>query len=64
MAALRPIAMKWPEDLIARLEACTEKFKRDMPGMSVTRSDVVRILLERGLAAEGFPPAEQKGKKR
>jgi hypothetical protein len=63
MVGTKQVAMRWPIDLLHRLDECAEKFRRQTPGSGTTRSDVVRILLERGLATEGFAPPEPATKK-
>lgn len=45
------VLARLPGDLLARLEAHREKMQRANPGVSLSRSDVVRSLLLAGLAA-------------
>ena len=56
MANTKQVALRLPVDLLDRLDRCALKFRQDIPGSNITRTDVVRILLERGLAKEGYPP--------
>lgn len=45
----RQTATRLPEGLLARLDDFAGRMTRDSPGMTVTRTDVVRMLLVRGL---------------
>lgn len=43
---------RMPPDLVRRLDAVAKRMQVANPGMTVTRADVVRMLLVRGLEAE------------
>jgi len=43
------IVVRLPSSLLERLDAYAERMRRDMPGRSWRRSDVVRMLLARAL---------------
>ncbi len=46
------VAFRLPEELLARIDAEAQRLAAETPGWTPTRTDVVRILLERGLAAK------------
>ncbi len=46
------VAVRLPDTLLARVDHLAERWSRERPGLPVTRSDVVRVLLERGVDAE------------
>lgn len=55
MAKPKPTSMKitpirYPPDLLRRLDRHAERLRREQPGVTITRSDVIRLLLERGLS--------------
>jgi hypothetical protein len=56
----RQVAFRFDPDLLARIERFQEKLARELTGLEVTQANAVRVLLERALAAEGFPPAGSK----
>ncbi len=43
--------IRLPEALRRRLDAYAGRLRREQPGITITRSDVMRLLLERGLDA-------------
>lgn len=54
------LVVRLPASLLERLDAYAEKMRRDMPGPSWKRSDVVRLLLAKALdAAEVKKPARR-----
>lgn len=61
---LAPLGFRLPLSLIERIDAFAESLQ--LPGQRVSRTDAIRILLERGLSAAGFPAAEpgKPGKRR
>lgn len=61
---MTPLGFRLPNQLIARLDAFCEQHAE--PGRLMSRSDAIRVLLEKGLTAEGFPHAGEapKGKAR
>lgn len=54
--AKRQVAFRFPEDLLTRIESYRQKLSADMPGLDVNQATAVRVLIEKALAAEGFPP--------
>lgn len=46
------VAFRLTEGLVARLDACAAELTKAQPGMTITRTDVVRILLSRALDAD------------
>lgn len=51
MADTEQVAFRLPKKLVARLDEYATKLANEQPGMTVTRTDVVRVLLTRGLDA-------------
>ena len=45
------VGVRFPADLLERLERYTERLKRERPGLSVSRADVVRMLVHERLDA-------------
>jgi hypothetical protein len=45
----KQFSFRLPEDLVARVEGCVEKFRAS--GLELTRADVVRLLLKHALDA-------------
>ncbi len=43
------VGVRFPTELLSRLERYTERLKRERPGLSVTRADVVRMLVHERL---------------
>ena len=43
------ITVRFPEDLLERLESYTERLNKERPGLGVTRADVVRVLVHERL---------------
>lgn len=62
---LTPVGFRLPDSLIERIDAWCQRFQQQMPGASMSRSNAIRVLLEKALAAEGFPgeQAQPKGKR-
>lgn len=60
---IQPYGFRLPISLMARVDAFAEKAASHMPGYKVSRTDAIRVLLEKALIAEGFP-AEQKAKRK
>jgi len=56
MADTEQVAFRLPKPLIKKLDAYAERMAKDQPGMNVTRTDVVRILLTRALDAKEAKP--------
>lgn len=56
-----PVGFRLPVQLIERVDTfCAHVAQQS--GFSPSRTDAIRMLLEKALTAEGFPPAETKGK--
>jgi hypothetical protein len=51
---LRQQTLRLAPGLIRRLDAYARRLSERTPGVAFSRTDAVRNLLERGLAAEGF----------
>lgn len=49
--AMQVVPFRLPDQLVRRLDRHAERLRAEQPGMRVTRADVVRVLLERGLDA-------------
>lgn len=60
----RQVAYRFPADLLARIERYREKLAGEVPGIEVTQANAVRVLLEKALAAEGFPAAPTRRRRR
>lgn len=58
---MTPLGFRLPNHLIDRLDVYRERAA--LPGMVLSRSDAIRVLLESALAGEGLP-AEPKPAKR
>ena len=52
MTDLLQLAFRLPTDLVRRLDACVERMVASQPGLTVTRTDAVRVLLIRALDAD------------
>lgn len=50
------VALRLDTDIVEALDALGEKIGRDLPGMIVSRNDVLRRLIVTGLRNEGFDP--------
>ena len=57
---LEPVGFRLPESVIARIAAFAAS--KEEPGQVVSRSNAIRMLLERALTDAGFGPDD--GKKR
>jgi hypothetical protein len=51
---MTPLGFRLPNQLIARIDAFCER-ATGLSGFQPSRSDAIRVLLERGLTIEGFP---------
>lgn len=49
MANESQIALRLPADLLARLDRLAEQWRAERPGMRMTRSDVLRVLVLQAL---------------
>jgi hypothetical protein len=59
---MTPLGFRLPNQLITRIDAFCERATQ-LSGFEPSRSDAIRVLLERGLTIEGFPHgAETKAK--
>lgn len=58
---LTPVGFRLPDPLIERIDAWCQRMEQQLPGSTMSRSNAIRILLEKALAAEGLP-AEQSTK--
>ena len=57
----RQVGTRLEESLITRLDAYARTRAAETPGQTVTRTDAMRVLLEKGLSDAGFPrPAARK----
>jgi hypothetical protein len=65
MAETEQVAFRLPADLVKKLDDYAARLAREQPGMTFTRTDVVRMLLTRGLEADsrskGKPKAGRGG---
>ncbi len=52
MADTEQVAFRLPTSLVKRLDDYAGRMAKEQPGMTFTRTDVVRVLLVRGLDAE------------
>ena len=52
---MTPLGFRLPNQIIDRIDAFCAKSA--IPGMVMSRSDAIRVLLERALTVEGFPHA-------
>jgi len=57
---MRPVGFRLPEALIEQIDAFMLELRRTSPGITISRSDAIRVLLERGLKAT---QSERKGKR-
>lgn len=48
---MQVIPFRLPAALVRRLDRHAERLAKAQPGLRITRADVVRMLLERGLSA-------------
>ena len=44
------VAFRWDARLVDRIDAYAERVRADMPGLAFTRTEAVRVLLEKALA--------------
>jgi hypothetical protein len=51
----KQIYVRLDDDLLARIDRYVERLATRQPGLNPSRSDAIRILLHRGLEAEGEP---------
>lgn len=56
------VAFRWDARLVDRIDAYAERVRADMPGLAFTRTEAVRVLLEKALAVvEEDAPRKRKG---
>lgn len=58
------VAFRWDARLVDRIDAYAERVRADMPGLAFTRTEAVRVLLEKALAlveSEAPPKGRKKG---
>lgn len=44
------VAFRWDLDFLRRIDAYAERVRAEMPGLTFTRTEAVRVLLEKALA--------------
>lgn len=59
MADTEQVAFRLPKALVARLDAYAARLADEQPGMSFTRTDVVRVLLTKALDEAKPPPRKR-----
>jgi hypothetical protein len=57
----RQIFVRMPEDLLTALDHYTERMRAEQPGVNLSRSDVIRLLLSRALTVIGEAEEERRG---
>jgi Arc/MetJ-type ribon-helix-helix transcriptional regulator len=57
---VRQVAFRLPSTLVNAIDAYVDSTQEKTPGLSVSRSDAVRMLLNKILEKEGFPPNRKK----
>ena len=61
---LIPLGFRLPTPLVARIDGYCERMEKLLPGHRVSRSDAIRVLLEKALAAdEAALPVASKAKR-
>ncbi len=58
------VAFRWDPELVERIDTYAERIRAEMPGLAFTRTEAVRVLLEKALAvveAEGGRGKRRKG---
>lgn len=50
----KQVGFRFQVDLVERIDAYAKKVRADLPGLTFTRADAARVLLEKALIAEGF----------
>lgn len=59
----RQVAFRLSEDLLNRIDRYQAKLATELPaGIDVTQANAVRVLLDKALAAEGFPASKGRGR--
>lgn len=48
------VGLRVPDGLLRRVDAYLDKLRRELPGLAVSRSDALRILVAKALDAEGI----------
>lgn len=48
---LKPVGFRLPASLVERIDAYVAQLRKANPGQLVSRSDAIRVLLEKGLVA-------------
>ncbi len=54
------VAFRWDNRLIARIDEYADRVRADMPGLAFTRTEAVRVLLEKALAASEAPASSRR----
>jgi hypothetical protein len=62
MADTEQVAFRLPKSLIAKLDDYAAQLAKEQPGMSFTRTDVVRVLLTRALDAAPTKPQRSRSR--
>lgn len=44
------VSFRWDAKLVERIDAYAERVREEMPGLAFTRTEAVRVLLEKALA--------------
>lgn len=55
----RQVSLRLPDSLVVRLDALATSMSRAEPGLVLTRADIVRMLLVRGLEAAADAHVEE-----
>lgn len=57
-----PVSFRLPPELVERIDATVAGWRDALPGVSLTRTDIVVVLLEAGLRSpNAAPPAARAG---
>ena len=56
------VAFRWDADVVRRIDKYAERVRADMPGLTFTRTEAVRVLLEKALAQVEEEPSGRKRK--
>lgn len=59
MEPTQQAAFRLSTSLLERLDSYAERLRREQPGMTVSRSDVVRLLLTRALDGSDVAPGDK-----
>lgn len=63
MVESKQAGIRFSPELLARLEAYTQRLAVQSPGMRITLSDAVRVLLTKALDAEGIKAEKGRAKR-